>query len=129
MDRHLDVLGLLFVVAGFLALLVGVAMLSLGIGAAAIARSGDPQVTVAANVMAGTFVGLALVMLLWATANGLAGFALRRRRRWSRRFGLVLSAINVFALPFGTALAVYTVWVLLNDEARRHFRDLSERLV
>jgi hypothetical protein len=28
---------------------------------------------------------------------------------------------NLVVLPFGTALAIYTFWTLVNDEARREF--------
>jgi hypothetical protein len=30
---------------------------------------------------------------------------------------LILGALNLFNIPFGTALGLYTFWVLLNDEA------------
>jgi len=34
---------------------------------------------------------------------------------------LLLSVVNLFVLPFGTMLAIYTYWVLLHDEARALF--------
>jgi len=34
---------------------------------------------------------------------------------------LVLAVFNLFVLPFGTALAVYTFWVLLHNETRALF--------
>jgi len=36
---------------------------------------------------------------------------------------LGLSVVNLFVLPFGTALAIYTFWVLLHDEVRALFLD------
>jgi hypothetical protein len=32
-----------------------------------------------------------------------------------------MGAVNLVLIPFGTALGVYTGWVLLNDDARRAF--------
>jgi hypothetical protein len=34
---------------------------------------------------------------------------------------LVVGAMNVLSVPFGTALAVYTFWVLTQDDATRLF--------
>jgi hypothetical protein len=120
-ERHIDLLGRLFVVAAFLAALVAVAMIVMGLGTATISRPGDTGLEFRAAVMGFTFGLVGLVALLWAGANAAIGMGLRRRRRWSRRVGLALSVLNIFVLPFGTALAVYTVWVLLNHDARLAF--------
>ena len=43
------------------------------------------------------------------------------RRLFSSR-ALEMPAIpNLFVLPFGTALGIYAMWVLLHDEARKMF--------
>jgi hypothetical protein len=42
-------------------------------------------------------------------------------RIWGRTFVLGLSIVNLLLLPFGTALAAYSWWVLLKDETRRLF--------
>jgi hypothetical protein len=41
---------------------------------------------------------------------------------WGRWLALLLGVVNVFKFPYGTALAVYTFWVLLNDGTRPLFR-------
>ena len=51
----------------------------------------------------------------------LSGRALLARSPRSRTVLLTLVVPNVFVLPFGTALAIYACWVLLNDDARREF--------
>ena len=40
-----------------------------------------------------------------------------------RLAAMVLAVPNLFVLPFGTALGIYAMWVLLHDEARTHVRD------
>ena len=52
----------------------------------------------------------------WLVARGL-----KRRRTSARLAALVLAVANLIIVPFGTALGVYTFWVLLNDDARREF--------
>jgi len=63
----------------------------------------------------------AALALLWGGIHVLTGFALRSHRHWARLVGMALAVLNLFFLPFGTALAVYTFWTLLSDETRKLF--------
>ena len=63
--------------------------------------------------------GTALALGGWASAW--AGRALRRHRANGRTGALLLGVLNLFVLPFGTALAIYTFWVLLHNDARALF--------
>jgi hypothetical protein len=117
-ERHLDLLSLLLMVSGVLAGLTAVSLMALGIGAAVLMAS--PQSAgVAASVAAGTFFLLAIVVLAYAGVCVAAGRGLRRRDHWSRPVALVLSLINLFVVPFGTALGIYAFWVLLQDRSRQ----------
>ena len=117
-DRHLDLLSLLLMIAGLLAGLTAVSLMALGIGAAVLMAS--PQSAgVAASVAAGTFFLLAVLLLVYAGACVAAGRGLRRREHWSRTASLILSLINLFVVPFGTALGVYAFWVLLHERSRQ----------
>ena len=40
---------------------------------------------------------------------------------WARILTIVLSALNLINIPFGTALGVYGLWVLLNKDTERLF--------
>jgi hypothetical protein len=44
-----------------------------------------------------------------------------RREPNGRVVALALGVLNLFVLPFGTALGIYTYWVLLHNEARDVF--------
>lgn len=117
-DRHLDLLSLLLIVSGVLAGLTAVSLMALGIGAAILMAS--PQSAgVAASVAAGTFFILAILLLAYAAASVAAGRGLRRREHWSRLVALILSLINLFVVPFGTALGIYAFWVLLRERSRQ----------
>lgn len=118
MDRHLDLLSLLLMISGVLAGLTAVSLMALGIGAAVLMAS--PQSAgVAASVAAGTFFILAVLLLAYAAASIAAGRGLRRREHWSRLVALILSLINLFVVPFGTALGIYAFWVLLRERSRQ----------
>ena len=49
------------------------------------------------------------------------GAALRREEPRGRTAVLGLGALNLFVLPFGTALSIYAYWVLLHNETRGVF--------
>ena len=70
----------------------------------------------------------AWLLLMGAAALGLggamtsaAGRMLLGRMMRGRLLALALAAVNLFIVPFGTALAIYACWTLLNDDARRVF--------
>ena len=63
--------------------------------------------------------GVALALGGWATPGSDAPSAAIVRRAGT--CALVLAVVNLFVLPFGTALAIYTFWVLLHNEARALF--------
>lgn len=75
----------------------------------------------AAGLTAVTFTVLGLLAILWGIAHIAVGNPLRRRRRWSRHAALMLGGIDLLLLPYGTALGVYALWVLLRDDAKRLF--------
>jgi hypothetical protein len=122
MKPHVHLLGLLQLAWGGMALLLAASLLLLGVGAAAIARSpgADPFT---ATFTALLFVVFAAALALGGWANLWAGRAIRRHRAAGRTGALGLSVVNLFVLPFGTALAIYTFWVLLHNDARALFID------
>jgi predicted permease len=121
MRVHLDVLGWLYVLVGGLGVCLGAALCFLAVGTAAtlfgeadrVGGLSDPVVWLL------SLAGVALA----AGAGGMivVGRALARRQSSGRAMALVAASLNLALLPFGTALAIYTFWTLLNDEARREF--------
>ena len=125
MHKHLDILGLLYVVWGGLFLLTGAVVLALTFGAIALIREtgvGETAAALAAGLTAATFGTLAILALVWGGIHASAGVALREHRPWSRPVALLFGVLDLALLPFGTALGVYALWVLLNDETRAQFR-------
>lgn len=122
MERHVNLLGTLATLWGALAMLVGASTLILAAGAFAelVAPSGR-GVEIAASLTAAVFVLIGLFSLVWGGAHLWAAVLLRRRRPAGRLLSLALAVVNLLVLPFGTALGVYAMWVLLRDDARRLF--------
>lgn len=123
MAAHVDFLGVLFIVWGLLTTLVGVSTLALGIGAASLITSsahGDGA-QVAAGVTAAIFTALAVIAIVWGAAHVVVGVPLRLKRSWARMMALMLGSVDLLLLPYGTALGVYALWVLLSENGKRLF--------
>jgi hypothetical protein len=117
MRSHLHLVGWLHVVWGAMGLLLGAASLLLAAGAGSIAI-GDRVSAVAAAFTTVMFLVFAVALVLGGWANVWAGRAVRRQESGGRTAALVLAVVNLFVLPFGTALAVYAFWVLLHNDSR-----------
>jgi hypothetical protein len=124
MTRHIDLLAVFYQMWGALALVAGAAVLVLAAGALAIVTSAERAALgpdVAAGLTVGLFVLFAVGALAWGGIHLWTGFSLRAHKAWARLVGLALAVLNLFFLPVGTALAVYTFWVLLSNETRKLF--------
>jgi phage shock protein PspC (stress-responsive transcriptional regulator) len=69
---------------------------------------------------------IAILLLAKAACAFVAGWSLSKRESWGRTVALVLAFISLFTnIPFGTALGVYTLWVLLPAESDREYEVLA----
>jgi hypothetical protein len=120
MRDHIDVLGRLHGVWGAFGLLTG---MSLGVLAAGSWLSLASLGTVghAGRTAVAIFVVSGLALVVSGLAMIATGRAVRAGRAHGRAAALALAVPNLVLVPFGTALGVYTLWVLLNDDARRVF--------
>lgn len=121
-ERHVQLLRVLAGLWGALAMLVGVSMLLLALGAwAELQRALGTAVEFAAGFTTVVFAAIGVFALLWGGAHVWAAALLGRRRPSGRILTLALALVNLLVLPFGTALGVYALWVLLTDPGRRLF--------
>lgn len=103
-------------------LLLGASLLLLAFGAIAIARQPEAD-PLTAGATAAVFMVFAAAVAIGGWASVWAGRALRRYHPHGRTGALLLAVMNLFVLPFGTALAIYTFWVLLHNEVRVLFES------
>ncbi len=126
MLSHVDFVGVLFIVWGLLTTLVGLSTLALGVGAVALiasASQGGGGGRMAAGLTAFVFAALAVIAILWGAAHVVVGMPLRRRKPWAGLLALMLGSIDLVLLPYGTALGIYTLWVLLNEQGKGLFAE------
>ncbi len=111
MDQHVKILGWCFIVYSGLLLLLAI-FLFVVIGGAGII-SGDRDAMLITGAI-GTIMGSLFAIL--SLPGLITGFGLLKLKSWSRPVGIVLGALNLMAVPIGTALGIYALWVLLNPQ-------------
>ena len=119
--QHVNILGWLHIAGGVLFLLIGafvfVLLTSIGF------LSMDAEAVGVLGVVAAFVVG---IMLLLALPSLLAGWGLLQRRNWGRILAIIVSFFNITNFPFGTLIAIYSLYVLLQSEASAYFNTVKE---
>jgi drug/metabolite transporter (DMT)-like permease len=118
---HLSTLGTLWIIAGGFFLLP-----SLGVFFAA----GVAHIAIHDSVVGRALGPLVLtllggIFLLVGVGGILVGVGLRNRESWARVVAIVLGIIALIHFPFGTALGVYTLWVLISDDGGAEYRRVA----
>jgi hypothetical protein len=116
MDKHLTLLGVLYIAFGILGVLLAVFLFTAIAGGGWISQ--DPM-AIAVTSSVGAIVAAFLLVL--SIPMILAGAGLIKRRPWARMLTLVLGVLNLLNIPFGTVLGIYTIWVLMNDQTVQLF--------
>jgi len=122
-ERHLNLLAILWMAASAVHLL-GAGVLYV-IGRTLMMKVGEqagPVVTPA--FFQGLFAILAGYLLIKAIAGFMAGWGLLQKEPWARTLTLVMGFLELLHVPLGTALGVYTLWVLLAPNADQEYRGL-----
>lgn len=69
---------------------------------------------------------IGLIFLLCAGIGIAIGWGLLARQPWARMLTIVFGALSLVDIPFGTALGIYTLWVLLPAESEQEYRGISQ---
>ncbi|MGZ4815955.1 MAG: zinc ribbon domain-containing protein [Terriglobales bacterium] len=77
------------------------------------------------SFMAPFVVFIGWLITIRALAGIVAGIGLIQRAPWARILALVVGFLSILSLPFGTALGIYTIWVLLSAGAEEEYDRLS----
>lgn len=130
MTTHVKVLGTLFIVFGALYVLLafGSSMI-MGIVAALVGAKGGDDAAVGATVLGMAGAALFVFWLCIGIPGIITGIGLLKFKRWARILGIVLSAIRLIQIPFGTILGVYGLWVLFSKETEALFEGTSAPVV
>ena len=122
--RHVQTLAILWFAASALNLIGAVVLLILGNTLLAHMER-IPTPWVFPGFLQALFTGLGFMVLMKALAGFAAGWGLLERQSWARPLTLVLAFVSLINIPLGTALGIYSLWVLLSRGADEEYRRLA----
>ncbi|HJT89873.1 MAG TPA: hypothetical protein VJ732_18510 [Bryobacteraceae bacterium] len=127
METHIKVIGILHVVLGGMGVLAAAGLLLLFGGLAGMLgfSSRVPEDALAVPVLGAIGIVVFVVMILLWLPGVIGGIGLLRLAPWSRVFMIVISALDLLSIPFGTALGIYGLWALTQPETQDLFARRS----
>jgi uncharacterized membrane protein (DUF2068 family) len=66
-----------------------------------------------------------MMMLAGGVLGIVAGWGLLERQPWARMLAIILGCFSLVDMPLGTALGVYTLWVLLPAQSEEEYRQIA----
>ena len=70
---------------------------------------------------------IATTTAVWTVLLLLAGYALLTRKTWGRALAIVAAVLSLIAIPFGTAMGIYTLWVLAPGVSGMEYDAIADR--
>jgi predicted nucleic acid-binding Zn ribbon protein len=125
-QQHVRVLAILWMAYSALNVLGGVVMIVLAgtmFGHLGQLSEIPPQLLIWLRPL---MVSLGSLTLLKAAAGFFAGWGLLQRERWARILALIVGFLALLNIPLGTALGIYTLWVLLPAQSDHEYRILGQ---
>lgn len=119
MEKHVTFVGALQIGYNALGVLAAMATFMFIVGGGLIGGliSGEEDVVIPITFFVGT--GIAIWLLTLSVPGIVGGVGLLKRQSWARYLVLVLSIINLFSIPIGTAVGAYSIWVLVQDDVAK----------
>ncbi|WP_346854792.1 hypothetical protein [uncultured Draconibacterium sp.] len=79
----------------------------------------DHEAEFVLSIIANVIMVLSLIVSI---PGIIAGIGLFKRKNWARILTLIISVLNLFSFPIGTALGVYSIWALVQPEVVADFK-------
>ena len=70
---------------------------------------------------------IAIVTFVFAVLSFLVGFSLLNRKPWGRVLAMVVAILQLIKIPVGTALGIYTLWVLGPSASATEYDAIADR--
>ncbi len=126
MNVHVNVLGWLYIGTAILMGILGLVIIFASQIITRLPIPWPPEVPPGIVPFIGSmvvFAGLFTIGLAGGVAA--AGIGLLQYRNWGRILAVIMAVFLLFKFPIGTAIAVYTFWVLFSEEGRDHYKTRS----
>ncbi len=111
MEKHINIIGILHIILSILGL-TGAFLLYFTlriIGSFSDDYEANMILTIIANIVS-------VILIVLSIPGLIGGIGLIKRKSWARILILILSILNLFNFPFGTALGIYSLWAMVQPE-------------
>jgi hypothetical protein len=126
-QRHSHLLAILWMAFSALNAIAGIVLLLLGdVLFPHLRELGQIPPDVPVGFLSALFSTIGILILGKAACGFVAGRGLMHYDPWARTLALVLAFISLFSIPFGTGIGVYTLWVLLPQQAQKEYDTLAK---
>jgi uncharacterized membrane protein (DUF2068 family) len=71
------------------------------------------------------FAWIGILFGAFGIVHLILSWGLHERKMWARPLGLVVGFLALIRFPLGTALGIYTLWVLLPEPSRREYDQFA----
>ena len=116
-ETHVNVIAYINIAFGALGVLIGIGFCVFFIVMGGVVVD-DPEAGRILPIFGGGF--LVLFMIL-SVPGIIGGIGLLKRKSWSRILVIILGVLSLINIPIGTAMGIYTIWVLMNNETVKLF--------
>ena len=117
MEKHINIVAALHIGFSILGIVFGI------LGFFILRIIGDLSSDHEANMILSIIANVAIIFFLLISIPGfIAGFGLFKRKEWARILTLILSVLDLFNFPLGTAMGVYSIWALSDKEVVEFFK-------
>lgn len=116
LDKHVKILGWVHIIMSSLFLVIGIFVSAFLLFGGLL--SGDAEAAGIITVVA-VFVGGLLTVI--GLPGIFAGIGLLKRKNWGRILAIIVGVLNITNVPVGTAVGIYTLYVLLQSDASTYF--------
>ena len=122
MATHVKVIAVLFICMAVMFLAGAFFVpLMLGVLASVVGASGEEGAAIGAAFLGLTGAVLSVVFGMLALPFGICGWGLLKLRPWARILGIILAAIALTHIPFGTLFGIYALIVLFQKDTEQLF--------
>ncbi|NOZ62373.1 MAG: hypothetical protein GXO74_11915 [Calditrichaeota bacterium] len=122
-DQHVTLVAALQIGFGVLGILIGLVIFVAVTGGGILSQDAE---AIAITSIVGSVVGG--IFVLTSIPEVIGGIGLLKRKNWARILIIIISCLDLLAIPFGTAIGIYSLWVLLREDTVKYFQEQNESL-
>ena len=117
-DQHITLVAALQIGFGVIGILIGLVIFLAVTGGGILSH--DTHAIAITSVVGGLVGG---AFILFSIPDIIGGIGLLKRKSWARILIIIVSCIDLLSIPFGTAVGIYSLWVLLHDDTVKYFQE------